>query len=388
MGHFYQLNLEQGLSLDVFVPSNSKDIRLPVLYVMDGQHYLYNAIGFQQTLSAGIHTMTASPAFIVVGINTAKLVQNSKRQRAQLLNSNSAQLSKTLVEHIMPKVDKAFHTSGHNLYFGWQFAASFGLSLFNDYPQAFQGLLLASGPYYSESQIARTKDTLALNKGLGVKVYLSLGEKEKHALVGHEGLIEVFKAAGRATVDWNYHYHDNYSGHIDHFTTPFDALSKGLTWQFNDYHDLTFYSLQDVEAFGGVTAIVDYFKRRAKKYGVPETVGEVAHFTLFRYALEENNYQAFQEFERYLGEYKINNRFTSYAKFFAEHDNVERAIKVLKAGIKRHPQVHQLSGELAKLYLIERNTKQAVKHFQQALDKAKADEMAVAQYQQQLERLL
>ena len=140
-----------------------------------------------------------------------------------------------IAKTIVPFVEEHYPAGGERIYFGWQFAAMFGLTLFNEYPSLFNGYLLASGPYYGEQQLKATAQVLKNNKDLNTRFYLSLGEQEKHALPGHQSLTELFDANASSGVQYKYNYFDRFSKRYDHFTAPLDCFTHGLDWYFSGF---------------------------------------------------------------------------------------------------------------------------------------------------------
>ncbi|QSX38416.1 alpha/beta hydrolase-fold protein [Shewanella sedimentimangrovi] len=145
------VTLDKLISLDIYAPKTSDTGRTyPTLYVMDGQHYFYNAVGFQKSLTHGVNV---SPDYIVVGINTEKLIE--AKLRDDWLEQTPEKMIELLERQVIPYVDQHFQTNDRRLYFGWQYGAIFGLKLFNARPTLMQGYLLASGQRYSDTAIQR-----------------------------------------------------------------------------------------------------------------------------------------------------------------------------------------------------------------------------------------
>lgn len=212
---FSAVKINDDISLDIYQPElSSSNEKLITLYVMDGQHYFYNAIGYQKALRPGAMVFTVSPKYLVVSINTTKISENSTRGRE--LTSQAKGFADLLANTIVPFVDKNYPTANEKFYFGWQFAAMFGITIFNEYPSLFDGYLLASGPYYGEQQLKNTEQVLKANKDLNTKFYLSLGKQEKHAIPGHESLTALFEKYPESGVQWKYNYFDRFSMRYDH----------------------------------------------------------------------------------------------------------------------------------------------------------------------------
>lgn len=379
------VTVNDELSLDIYVPKNQSNKRFPTLYVMDGQHYMFNAIGYQKALTKGTMDVDVSPEFIVVGINTSTL--NESGTRGVYLNRRSSEFITLLNEHIIPYVDKHTPSNQERYYFGWQFAATAGLSLFNAHPSLFKGYLLASGPYYTDTQFQQLEATLKNNTALNTQFYLSLGKQELHATDAHNTFSTILGKYPSSGVQHKYNYFDRFSVRYDHFTTVFDSLSHGLEWLFSDYPDITFYSVADVEQYGGIKAVQDYYQTRGTRYNLSHEVGDQAKFSMFRHAVEEDNFAFFQQLEDALGQYEVKGWHTFFARFFAKHGLLKRAAKTYQDALVTRPESHTIWAELADVYVQQKRHQQALLAYENALQFVPTENAVKASYAEKVQSL-
>lgn len=372
------------ISVDVYVPQSAvKGQRFPTLYVMDSQHYFYSALGYQRSLTKGISSVDVSPQFIVIGINTSKL--SKRKTRGEYLNRRSDEVIAMLSKEIIPFVDAKFPTSKRRLYFGWQSAAMIGLRLFNSHPELFSDYLLASAQYVSPKALKDTEKTLQA-KSLNHKFYLIIGEAETHTLVGHRSLVTLFEKNKQQGIKWHFRVSDRYSGLYDHHTSPVEALSDGLAWVFEDYPDIVFNSLTEVASFGGVDAIKDYYRVRAKRYGVSDEVATQTKFSLFRHAVAADNLKQFNEFEQALGYYQVIGWHHFFGRFFIKHQRFKRAKEVYQSGLLERPNDHRYYRGLAVANVGLKRLELAITHYHKAIMNAPDDIKTI--YQKELNTLM
>jgi len=379
------VTINDELSLDIYVPKNQSNKRFPTLYVMDGQHYMFNAIGYQKALTKGTMNVDVSPEFIVVGINTSAL--NASGTRGAYLNRRSSEFIALLNEHIIPYVDKHTPSNQERYYFGWQFAATAGLSLFNAHPRLFKGYLLASGPYYTDTQFQQLEATLKNNAALNTQFYLSLGKQELHATDAHNTFSTILGKYPSSGVQHKYNYFDRFSIRYDHFTTVFDSFSHGLEWLFSDYPDITFYSVADIQQFGGINAVKTYYQKRGARYKISPEVGNQAKFSMFRHAVEEDNLAFFQQLEDAVGQYEVKGWHSFFARFFAKHGLLNRAEKTYQDALVTRPESHKIWAELADVYVQQKRHQQALSAYQNALQFAPAGSDLAAGYAQKISNI-
>lgn len=372
------------ISVDVYVPPSAvKGQRFPALYVMDSQHYFYSALGYQRSLTKGISSVDVSPQFIVIGINTSKL--SKRKTRGEYLNRRSDEFIAMLSKEIIPFVDAKFPTSKRRLYFGWQSAAMIGLRLFNSHPELFSDYLLASAQYVSPKALKDTEKTLQA-KSLNHKFYLIIGEAETHTLAGHRSLVTLFEKNKQQGIKWQFRVSDRYSGLYDHHTSPVEALSDGLAWVFEDYPDIVFNSLVEVASFGGVDAIKDYYRVRAKRYDVSDEVATQTKFSLFRHAVAADNLKQFNEFEQALGYYQVIGWHHFFGRFFIKHQRFKRAKEVYQSGLLERPNDHRYYRGLAVANIGIKRPKLAIAHYHNAIMNAPDDIKTI--YQKELNVLM
>lgn len=372
------VQVNDELSLDIYVPASQTGRTFPTLYVMDGQHYIYNAIGYQKALTKGSLSVDVSPEFIVVGLNTTAL--NKTESRGAYLNSRRDEFIQLLYEQIIPYVDKHTPSNLERYYFGWQFAATAGLSIFNAHPTLFKGYLLASGPYYTDDQFRRLETVLKTTPKLNSQFYLSLGKQELHATQAHNTFTGILAQHQSSGIRYQYNYTDQFSIRYDHFTTVFDSLTLGLDWLFSDYPDMTFYSVADVEQYGGIEAVKAYYQKRGSHYGISPDVGEQAKFSMFRHAVEEDNLAFFNLLEKTLGDYQVNSWHGMFGRFFAKHGLLERAINTYQGALNKNPNSHQVWSALADIYLQQNKQTQALEAYKKAKQFAPLDSEAHERY--------
>ncbi|MET1255069.1 alpha/beta hydrolase-fold protein [Aliikangiella maris] len=364
--------INENISLNIYLPSSltaetnrTTDKHYPVLYVMDGQHYMFHAIGYQHALTQGISKVNISPEFIVVGINTRQLA--IKDRRSEYLFSNAAAMTDLLTQQIIPYVEQNFPVNLRRLYFGWQFAAGFGMHLFTVNPNLFDAYFLASANTLTPDILENTRQTFEKLNHSNHAFYLSLGKMETHAITSHQKLVALFEHFADKGVKWKYQYFDRFSPRYDHHTTPLESLTHGLEWFFSDHPDLTFYSLADVRQFGGVEAVIAYYRKRAERYQVSPQLSEQTLFSLFRHAAQENDWIEFQYFEKRVGEYQVNAWFELFGEFFIQNKIYHRAEKVYITALENEPDNIEYWSALAKVYELQQSFTKAKAAYRQAL---------------------
>jgi len=382
----YSVSINDHLSIDIYIPDGigKTDQRYPTIYVMDGQHYFHSAIAFQKSLR---NRVNASPKFIVVGLNTEKL-DDVPRGRYNLYGTNTNDTIELFEKKIIPYIDKNYPTNKTRMFFGWQFAAGFGLDLFSKRPNLIEGYFLASSPTFTKNRISRTSELLSKSENLNNYFYLSLGETETHATNNHQRLDKLFQQHEKIGIKSRYNLSEKYN----HQTTPLDSFSNGLEWYFSDYPDITFYSVDEIQEFGGISAIKAYYQKRGARYQISTKVGEQAKFSMFRHAAQANEWELFQEFEKEMGEY-MPSKTTSegwyhlYGNFYIKNSAFAKAEKLYQQAVEVYPASHKLWSILGDVAEKQDKLTLAVKNYRNALANANQQDEEYSKYKEQVKRL-
>lgn len=339
-----ELNFSHDIRAQIYQPDPHKEHaqqKFPTLYIMDGQHFIHSAIGYQQTLN---WRNASSPEFVVVAIDTSVIGDSSARRR-ELLNNDSAVLMEVIENEIIPHVEAHYPVSNLRLFAGWENSGGFALDLLSNRPHLFDSFLFASSPNLSGTRMNKLEVLLSsatkTNSRLNKKLYLALGSQEGYAIEAFTQLNELSKAYPEQ-LQTKYEL----SSELSHFTTPLDLFTHGLAWVFDDYPAVNFYDISDLHSFGGVTAVKRYFQRRAERYHVSSEVAENTKFTMARHAVDANSLDLFLTIENELGHLNHEVFPPYWAHFFVsfllEHKKYERAEEIMASALLRHPEVPQL----------------------------------------------
>lgn len=377
----YHALLGDKYETQIYVPdTGGEQQRFPVLYIMDGQHYMHSAIGIQHSLT---HRNASLAKFIVVAIDTST-IGDASSERQSLLTAQSDNLINLIGKKLIPLIDTQFPSTGENVYFGWEFAAGFGLDLMMSHPVLFDGFLLASSPTYTDERISRLHSFLKQNSEYATSVYLTLGQKEDYAIEAHNRLNQLLSRTPNVKVKYSL------SNQYDHYTTPIDALSNGLRWYFSDFSEIVFYDYEDIARFGGVKGVEAYYLKRAARYGTPKKPANNTLFTMARHAAEHDDWETFQLIINKFGEFEIGesawwNSF--FGRFYLQHNEINKAKTLFKKGLLKQQNSHQIWAALGDVNHQLNLLPEAMQAYEKAIKYVDNDESLREQYLLKLNKL-
>jgi len=331
--------LNQEREIQIYLPEdyNSSTEKCPVIYVFDSQKYFLNAISYQQNL----RFVEETPGFIVVGIKTIN------NERSKLYNTESSTFSNYLEKELLPYIDNTYRTlPSERVFYGWQRAAAFGVEVLASKPNLFKGYLIASPTFLTEKRIFDIGQLLDESSSLNNYLYFTLGEVEAWSLDNTNSLAEVLKKKANNKLRWKYDLFDN----ENHYSTTIITMNKGLKSFFKDYAPIRFYSLEEFNITGGISALKKLFNDRGERYKISTEVHDDTKRYLFLLAVRENNFTVFTELEKefpnFLVSFTRDNMFERFGQFYVKHKAYKKATQYYKKGIQKFPKSTRLQTKL------------------------------------------
>ncbi|MGH1366195.1 MAG: alpha/beta hydrolase-fold protein [Calditrichia bacterium] len=367
VGKNYSLNskvLNAERHFQVYLPQGyqeSTERSYPVMYVLDGQEYFLHPIAYQDML----RFRDKSPDFIVVGINT------DRRLRRTLFYEKADDFISFLQSELIPFIDNAFRTKKEEerIFFGWEMAGGLGVQICAEQPNFFSAFFLASSTHITKERIAALGNRL--KEGLSSRKYFHLTRAPDEGFLKKSlaSLDSLFQSDSSGNIEWTYL---TLAGE-DHYTTPTKSIHDGLSNYFADYKPIRFYSLKEYDDFGGLSALRAYYKNRGKRFSVDTDIHrETKHFLLLN-AMNENNLDRFEYYNRELGNYvetQVRRDFwvKRYADFYITQNQPDKALSVYRAGLQKFPESAMIYNSLGHLYTERGEKSQAKTHFGKALE--------------------
>jgi len=337
--------LNQDREVQIYLPEDygtSKE-KCPVIYVFDSQKFFLNAVVYQQNL----RFVDETPGYIVVGIKT----KNSERRK--LYNTESTVFSTYLEKELLPYIDKTYRTlPSERVFFGWQRAAAFGIEVLASKPNLFKGYFIASPTFLTEKRVSNVGEMLDKTTSLDNDLYFTLGDVEAWSLDSTSSLAELLKNKVNNKLRWKYDLFDD----ENHYSTTIVTMNKGLKSFFVDYPPVRFYSLEEFNNSGGITALKKRFKNRGERYQISKKVHNDTKRYLYLLSVRENNFLAFtaleKEFPTFLASFSRDNMFERFGQFYVKHKAYKKAINYYKIGLQKFPKSVRLQTRLKEVEML------------------------------------
>jgi predicted alpha/beta superfamily hydrolase len=343
IGVIHSVLFDKHQPITVYLPDgyNESGNSYPVMYVIDGDKYFLHSIAFQKTLISE----SKSPPFIVVGINLEKV------KRRELLGEKSIEFTSTLQNQIITYIEKNYRTNDMRMYFGWELAGGFALELFVKQPEFFDAYFLASSTGFTQGRLDSVNHLLKSKAPTESSFfYYTLGEVESWSVGSHEALSEIFTQSANKWLNWKF----KLSTLDDHYTTPFDTFNRGLSLYFHDYPPKRFYSLNEFESYGGMSALKAHYKRRGEHYQISTDIHADTKHYLLNQAINESDFISFKqlvkEFDGFIESFNYSPGFIiKVGRFYSENNEINEALSLYRSELLKHPDSEVLQAEIAKI---------------------------------------
>lgn len=128
-----------------------------------------------------------------------------------------------------------------------------------------------------------------------------------------------------------------------HETLGHLAMYKGIKYYYHNYDALVFESIQQYIDMGGIPYIKSFLKEREERFGRDDSIYESTQNSLIWLGLNRNNFEYFNIFMTEFADVLSTERYASaywqnrLAQFYLKHNDYKNAIKYFENGIDKYP---------------------------------------------------
>jgi predicted alpha/beta superfamily hydrolase len=321
--------------------------KYPVIYVLDGDNHFNHAINAATLLSEN----GRMPASIIVAI------PNNRGTRGRDLGRGKDNFKKYIQEEVIPFVNTNYRTGAHKTLFGHSMAGAFTLNYLATNPTFFDAYISASPVIQINNSELLDQFPILFknNKTISKPLYLTLADvaaEGQRATDAMNKFVALLEKEAPKSFRWKYDFIENQI----HMTTPYLTMYKGFTEVFHDYQSPSYTSFKDYTDKGGMQQLKSYYAKRAATYGTKNVITE--------------------------------NTLRRLATILITDKQEALAIKLLILNTKNHPESMGALNGLARTYTRLKQTENAKKTYQAAVDLAeRTGSPNSAYFKRQLKRL-
>ncbi len=322
---------------------NYSDKKYPVLYVLDGEFFFYQAISAVNFLSECSYIYNNPvPEMIVVGIvnvdrNRDYTPTYAPNQLGSLYYPTSGKAEKFLdflEKELIPEIDNAYRTQPFKTLAGWSFGGLFTIYTFTNKPELFSAYLAISPSlWWDEDMYVSKFDSIFENyEFLSTKLTITCGTLEGGNI--GRSVRDGFVPLMRKKIPDNYQFNFVEIPDEGHSFVPYKAFYDGLISVFSDF-PIPFEKVSE-----GYKSITKYFSEISDNYGYNIKVSEWAYMNLINNLNGKDNHsEAMEIARRYQSDYPnspwasllIGSTFEDMGNYEQAKENYELAIKMEKS---------------------------------------------------------
>lgn len=280
----YSHVLDEERTVLVALPKDyhGSEERYPVLYVLDGEYFFYQAYSAVQFLSECTYIRTHPiPQMIVVGIINVDRNRDFTPTHAPIqgelrypTSGGAAKFLQFLRSELIPQIDSRYRTQPYRILSGWSFGGLFTVCTYLENPDAFSAYLAISPSlWWDQDKILKeAKDVITAGKTVFKPLVLTLGTLESGDMGRsvRNGFIPLFESSqSTAGVFKSIEIADR-----EHYYSPYLAFFDGLQALFEDW------ALPQGELEGGLESIQNFYQELSNKAGYSIKIPESAYQAL------------------------------------------------------------------------------------------------------------
>ncbi len=274
--------------------------RYPVLYVLDGEFFFYQALAAVKFLSECTYIKTHPiPEMITVGIVNVDRNRDFTPTHAPIQGSltyptsgGGTQFLEFLQMELVPLINERYRTQPYNILSGWSFGGLFTVQTYLDSPDAFSAYLAISPSLWWEQDLVveRAKAAVAAgkvgNKPLVVTIgALEGGDMDRSVRRGFIPLFEDDRPDVSAFTPIEI-------AEREHYYSPYEAFFDGLRALFKNW------GLPQERLNGGLDSVQNFYQELSTRVGYTVKIPESAYQALVGSFISSGDEQAALEIAR------------------------------------------------------------------------------------------
>lgn len=285
--------LDEDRTMLVALPNGYRDSedRYPVLYVLDGEFFFYQAQAAVQFLSECTYIRTHPiPQMIVVGIvnidrnrdytPTHAPVQGELRYPT---SGGATKFLEFLQSELMPQIDARYRVQPYRILSGWSFGGLFTIHTYLENPELFSAYLAISPSLWwdQDRMVKKAKDAIA-DENVGFKPLvvtlgtLEGGDMDRSVRRGFAPLFESNQPTASAFTSIGI-------AEREHYYSPYQAFFDGLQALFEEW------ALPQERLSGGLESIRGFYQDLSNRVGYAVEIPESAYQALVGSLISEGN---------------------------------------------------------------------------------------------------
>ncbi|MEJ0032808.1 MAG: alpha/beta hydrolase-fold protein [Bacteroidota bacterium] len=244
--------LNESRAYWVYVPPSASKpgVKLPVLYVLDGDAHFHSVSGLIQILGTGVNGTKVVPEMIVVAIPNTDRTRDltpshaetmmGRREEFLLTSGGGSKFLKFIKDELIPHIDQRYPTNSYRTLIGHSFGGITAINALYTIPETFDSYISIDPSLWWDNQLLlkqadsmlKTKDYSNKSLFIGQANTLDPGETTNEHFGSIKQYVEVLEKNKQSGLRWSYKYYPEDS----HGSVPFISEYDGMRFIFEDFN--------------------------------------------------------------------------------------------------------------------------------------------------------
>ncbi|MGZ5191628.1 MAG: alpha/beta hydrolase, partial [Flavisolibacter sp.] len=282
--------LKEQRKFSIYLPpsyrAENKNLRFPVLYLLDGDGHFHSVSGLVQQLAGGVNGNTLFPELIIIAIHNTdrtrdltpiadRLDPTGKEVEFLKTSGGGESFVRFLNLELIPHIEATYNTAPYRLLVGHSFGGLFAMHVLLHHTEMFNSYIsIDPSMWWAKNALLKQADTIfAQKKFNGRSLFLGIAntlpikqtfeavEKDTMPNTAHIRSIKNLVSIAEKNKSNGLRFSWQYYGDDDHGSVPLIAEYHGLRYIFDGYR------MTEEKATAGIESLVNHYKSVSEMMG-------------------------------------------------------------------------------------------------------------------------
>ena len=279
----YSKILDENRDYEIYLPPSysisNKNVKFPVMYLLDGDGHFHSVSGLVQQLAGGVNGNTLFPEMIIIAINNTDRTRDltpvhdaigpDGREVPFLKTSGGGEnFVKFLEMELIPQIESKYNTAPYRLLVGHSFGGLTAINILLNHTELFNAYIaIDPSMWWAKRALIKQAETILPNKSFkGRSLYLAIAntmpykmsfenvDRDSSGTTEHIRAIKNFVSLAEKNKNNGLRFSWQYFNDDDHGSVPLIAEYYGLRFLFDNYR------MNEAKATAGIDSLVMHYK--------------------------------------------------------------------------------------------------------------------------------
>jgi predicted alpha/beta superfamily hydrolase len=279
----YSKVLDENRDYEVYLPPSynrsNKNLKFPVLYLLDGDGHFHSVSGLVQQLAGGVNGNTLFPEMIIIAINNTDRTRDltpvhdaigpdGKEVPFLKTSGGGENFVKFLQMELIPEVELKYNTAPYRLLVGHSFGGLTAINILLNHTELFNAYIaIDPSMWWAKRALLKQAEEILPKKNFkGHSLYLAIAntmpykmsfenvDRDSSGTTEHIRAIKALVSLGERNKSNGLRFSWQYFNDDDHGSVPLIAEYYGLRFLFDNYR------MNEAKATAGIDSLVAHYQ--------------------------------------------------------------------------------------------------------------------------------